>query len=195
MRLREFRFGDPIEPLRQAVREGTPLVIPTESSYALGVDPASEVGVEAVYRLKERERGKPLLVVAADLEQVLRLGVAADDPALLWALERWPAPLSVICNLAQPLPASGGTSTIAVRIPAAEELRGLLRQIGQPLTATSANRSGEPPLLEPEAVVSWLSEVACILVHAGQLPGGLPSTLARWRDGRVEVLRPGRYPI
>jgi L-threonylcarbamoyladenylate synthase len=195
MRLRVVRFGEEIGLLQAAVSQGIPLVIPTESSYALGVNPASEAGVAAVYRLKERDPRKPLLVVAADRDQVLSLGVLESDPGFLWALARWPAPLTVVFDLERPLPASAGTRSLAVRVPDAPELRSLLREIGCPLTATSANRSGEAALVDPEAVVSWLCEESCILVDAGRLPGGEPSTLVRWVDGRLEVLRRGRYPV
>ena len=65
---------------------GGVLAVPTESSYGLGVDPRDAQGIEAIYRLKGRERGKALPVVAADVAQLLALGVQADSQALALSL-------------------------------------------------------------------------------------------------------------
>jgi L-threonylcarbamoyladenylate synthase len=169
------------------------LAIPTESSYGLAVDPRSAAGVAAIHRLKGRRDDKGLPVVAADLEQVTALGVDPAAPALAWAAPFWPAPLTVVVPVAVRLPASpiAGPSTLAVRIPFHETLRGLLAGLGRPLTATSANRSGEPPLLEPAEVAAWLGEADAMVVDGGPLPGGPPSTLVAFEDGRVRVLRAG----
>jgi len=192
-----WRAGEPVEPLAATLARGGLLAIPTESSYGLAVDPRDAAGVEAIFRLKGRERGKPLPAVAADRAQIVALGVAADDPGLAWAERRWPAALSVVLPLARPLPASGGERTIAVRIPAHAGLRALLSGLGHALTATSANPSGEDPYFDPDAVAGWLAAAGAdaTLVDGGRLPGGPPSTLVVLRSGAIEVLRPGRIEV
>jgi len=176
---------------------GGVLAIPTESSYGLGVDPRSPVGVEAVYRLKGRERGKPLPVVAADVEQLLALGVDRDAAALAWAVRRWPAAITVVLPIAAPIAASAGERTLAARIPAHAGLRRLLADLGHALTATSANPSGEPPLTDPAAVRDWLeaSGERNLVVDQGTTAGGPPSTLVDVRGGGVKVLRKGRDDV
>ena len=86
-----------------ALAAGGVLAFATESSYGLGVDPRDPRGVEAIYRLKGRELGKPLPVVAADVPQLLALGVDPDAEALAWATPRWPAAITVVLPLAAPL--------------------------------------------------------------------------------------------
>ena len=137
--------GD-LNEVRTALVDGRILAIPTESSYGLAVDPRSVAGVEAIYRLKERERGKPLPVVAGNLEQAIDLGVERND-AIRMAETHWPAALTVVAPLRAGLsvPAAAGGDTLAVRVPDHDRLRTLLQALGHPLTATSANRSGEPP--------------------------------------------------
>ncbi len=176
---------------------GGVLAIPTESSYGLGVDPRSRQGVDAVYRLKDREREKPLPVVAADLEQLVALGVDPHAEAFTWALSRWPAAITVVLPLAEPLPASAGGLALAARIPAHAGLRELLAELGHALTATSANASGEPPLTDPAAVRRWLeaSGEKYFVVDQGETAGGLPSTLVEIQDGKVKVLRKGRDDV
>ncbi len=173
------------------------IAFPTESSYGLGADPQSAAGVAAVYRLKGREADKPLPVVAAAVEQLLALGVAADSPGLAWARSRWPAALTVVLPLAAPVAASAGRREIAARIPAHPELRALLARLGHGLTATSANPSGSPPLVDPEEVASWLlgQPVEAAVIDGGRLPGGPPSTLVDWSPGGPRLLRAGRVAL
>src|SRR4030095_1998211 len=70
-----WHWGDPIAPLRDLLRRGGVLAIPTESSYGLAADPRNPAGVEAIYRIKGRETGKALPVVVAGREQLAPLGI------------------------------------------------------------------------------------------------------------------------
>jgi L-threonylcarbamoyladenylate synthase len=194
-----WRPGDPVEPLRQLLARGGLLAIPTESSYGLGADPRNPKGVEAIYRVKERDRGKPLPVVVAGLAQMRDLGI---DPELsiLEALSAcWPGPLTAVLPIARPLPASAGEATLAVRIPAHEDLLRLLADLGHGLTATSANRSGAEPILDPVAVAELLAGaglgVEAVVVDGGILPGGPPSTLVAIEESGPVVLRTGSFPV
>lgn len=191
-----WRRGDAVAPLRAVLESGGVLVVPTESSYALAVDPRDADGVERIYRIKRRERGQPLPVVAADREQIGALGARLDDPLLVHLSRSWPAPLSLLLPFEGSVPAAAGESRLAVRVPAHDGLRRLLAELGTPLTATSANPSGEPSLVDPRAVEDWLrGESDVVLVDGGRLPGGEPSTLVGVRKGRLEVLRSGAVPM
>lgn len=183
--------------VRAALARGGPIAIPTESSYGLAVDPEDAVAVARLFELKGRPAAKALPVVGADAGALLALGVDPADPALAWARARWPAALSVVVALGAPIAASAGEATLAVRVPAHPPLRRLLAALGRPLTATSANRSGEPPLVDPAEVARWLGAAGTggLVLDGGRLPGGPPSTLVAWRDGRPEVVRAGRVRI
>ena len=190
-----WRPGEPVTPLRALLARGGILAIPTESSYGLAVDPRSSAGVEAIYRVKSRERGKPLPVVAADLAQLAALGVTLEDEGVRRAARMWPAALTVVAPIAEPLPATAGALTLAVRIPDHVELRALLSAVGTALTATSANLSGEPPLLDPAEVADLLAAEDAIVVDGDILSGGPPSTLVTWSGASWTVLRDGRFPF
>jgi len=185
--------GD-VDELRQAVASSRILAIPTESSYGLAVDPRSVAGVEAIYRLKERERGKPLPIVAGTTAQALELGLERNE-AVRMGEAHWPAALTVVAPL-QPgvlVPAAAGGRTLAVRVPAHRRLRRLLLRLGHPLTATSANRSGEPPACRL-ADLAPLLEGADVLVVGGETTdGGLPSTVVSCTSAGLRVLRRGRF--
>jgi len=195
--VRRWRFGDDPAIVARALARGAVVAIPTESSYGLAVDPRDAAAVARLFALKGRGGEKALPVIVADAAAVVALGVDANDPALRWATPRWPAALSVVVRPAAPIAAASADGTLAVRVPADERLRALLAALGGPLTATSANRSGEPPYLDPEPLAAWLERagVDALVVDGGRLPGGPPSTLVAWRSGGPVVLRPGRVPI
>jgi L-threonylcarbamoyladenylate synthase len=187
--------GDPVEPLRGLLRRGGVLAIPTESSYGLGADPRNPAGVETVYRIKGREGGKPLPVVVADRAQLGGLGIDPGLPILEALFACWPGPLTAVLPLAQPLPASAGEKSLAVRVPGHAGLRALLAELGHGLTATSANRSGGEPILDPAELQSLLAGEEAVVVDGGVLPGGPPSTLVAIEERGAVVLRTGSYPV
>ena len=210
-RLLLWRWGEPVEPLVEILDRGGLLAIPTESSYGLAADPWSREGVAAVRRVKGRildpnrvpagapgggwEDGKPLPVVAASAAQVAVLGADPAAPALARVAGAWPAPLSIVLPCDPGLPAAGGGSGVAVRVPDHPRLRHLLVLLGRPLTATSANRTGEEPILDPAALPALLAGERAAIVDDGVLPGGPPSTLVAPDGERYRVLRQGRYPL
>ncbi|HVG10145.1 MAG TPA: L-threonylcarbamoyladenylate synthase [Thermoanaerobaculia bacterium] len=190
-----WRWGDPVEPLRELLRRGGVLAIPTESSYGLGADPRNRKGVEAIYRIKGREPRKALPVVVADLEQLADLGIDADLSILKPLSACWPGPLTVVLPIARTIPAAAGEPTLAVRIPGHQGLRGLLAALGHGLTATSANPSGGKPVLEPEGAADLLEGEDAMVVDGGVLPGGPPSTLVAIEEAGPVVLRTGKFPV
>lgn len=190
-----WRWGDSLEVIREALAGGGMLAVPTESSYALAADPRSVEGVESVFRFKSRSGDKPLPVVVGALEHLAGLGIDIDDPGLQILASLWPAPLSVVLPIRQSLPASGASGSLAVRIPDHPRLVELLTSLQSPLTATSANTSGEAPICAPVDLARSLEGWRALIVDDGLLPGGAPSTIVALGPTGLEVLRVGRYPV
>ena len=132
--------GD-VEVVKRALADGRVLAVPTESSYGLAVDPRSATGVDAIYRIKERERGKPLPVVAASLTQAVELGVEPNE-AVRMAAVHWPAPLTVVAPIAPgaSVPAVAGGRTLAVAGARARAAPGAVAGLGP-----SADRDEREP--------------------------------------------------
>lgn len=179
--------------LSDVLARGGVAAIPTETFYALATDPSSERGVSRIFEIKGRDDGKPLLVLFGAREQLERLGVSARREVLDRFLGIWPAPLTAVFPIAAPIAASRGGRTLAVRMPRAPLVRGLLRSTG-PLTGTSANRSGEPPLADPDDVLEALGSQVDVLVDGGPTPGGEPSTIVDATREPPVVIRAGAFP-
>jgi len=150
--------------------------------------------MEAIYRVKGRAADKALPVVVCGREQLAGLGVIANPYIVERLFEHWPAPLTAVLPIAEPLPASAGARALAVRVPDHAGLRGLLAELGHGLTATSANRSGAEPILDPAGAAELLAGEDAMVVDGGLLPGDPPSTLVAIEGEGLVVLRTGRFP-
>jgi L-threonylcarbamoyladenylate synthase len=172
------------------------LVYPTETYYALGAAADSAAGIKKIYLLKERDREKPLSAVVADLSMAKTW---ADEPPVLFdrlAREFWPGPLTLIVKARPGLPAAmlGPGGSIAMRVPGSAWLRDLLAHFGRPVTATSANISGETEISSGAEAVRRFTGKADLIVDGGETPGGLPSTIVDLVAVPPRVVRAGAVP-
>ncbi len=180
-----------VETVRETCARHGLTAIPTETFYGLAVDPRDAIAVQRVYEVKGRDTAKLLLVVGGSLEQLDEL-VAIPSAHRGRLRAAWPAALTVVLPSRRVLPA--GDTTVAVRVPDAPLLRSLLLRTG-PLTATSANRSGEAPEVDPVAVAALLGSELDLLLDGGATPGGAPTTLVDATGERMIVLRQGAWRV
>jgi len=191
IRVRFVEPGDVAEAVQAAsatVAQGGVLLLPTESFYGLGTDPWSESGVARIFILKDRPAELGLPVLCADWQQLESLVVVPEIYRVRLA-RLWPAALTVVLPTLGEVPAAR-SGTLAVRIPGHNELRALLYLLG-PLTATSANRHGDPPSTAVDGALASLAEPPDLVLDAGTTAGGHPSTLIDLSRGEPEILRPG----
>ncbi len=182
--------------IAEALLGGAVAAYPTETFYALGAAAFSKPGVERIYRLKGRDASKPLPLIASDPDMVA--GIAAFLPASFAALaaEFWPGPLTLVLPAAAGLPdfLVGPGRTVAVRIPPLAWLRALVAELAEPLTATSANLTGEKELADPADVAALVEGKVEWMLDGGRTPGGLPSTIVDITGDRTRILREGAIP-
>jgi L-threonylcarbamoyladenylate synthase len=172
------------------------IVYPTETFYGLGANCFSAEAVKKIFALKRRDRTKPLPVVISDrnmLDFVAREIPPAAEPFIR---QYWPGPLTLIfpANPLLPEELLGATKSIGVRLPAHAGLRELVKNAGFPITATSANISGEEELSDPKKVFdTFAGKVDCI-VDGGKTKGGRPSTVIDLTSPEPRILREGAIP-
>jgi tRNA threonylcarbamoyl adenosine modification protein (Sua5/YciO/YrdC/YwlC family) len=174
------------------LRRGAVGIIPSDTIYGLAAAASNPEAVVRLYALKARER-KPGTIIAASTEELAQLGV---NEAALQAVKRyWPNPLSIV------IPASDDAGylhqrvgSLAVRIPSDDVLLRLLRQTG-PLLTSSANRPGQPPANTVEEARHYFGDEVDFYVDGGDRSGRPPSTVARYTDGKLTVLRQGAVTI
>lgn len=172
------------------------IVYPTETFYALGAAADAAAGIEKIYRLKERDRGKPLSVVVAELGTAE--SCAEFLPAVFGRLagEFWPGPLTLIVKARAGFPPAllGPGGSIAMRVPGSAWLRELLANFGRPVTATSANISGDAEISRGADAIRLFEGKVDLIVDGGDTPGGLPSTIVDLTRVPPRVIRAGAVP-
>lgn len=178
-----------LKEIARLLGEGHVALLPTDTIYGLHASALDAAAVERIVAIKGREETKPFVVIAASLDQLPSLGIAAPAATLTALDSIWPAPLTAILPLEQSIPASRGLTTLAVRIPALEWLRQLTALTG-PLVSTSANRSGEPPIHDPSDLASDLQQRIDAIVDAGPL-SGVPSVIVDLSSSEPRMVRPG----
>lgn len=175
---------------------GAVAAYPTETFYALGAAAFSGRAIERIYRLKERQTSKPLSFIVSDLDMVREIAVPPPLHFADLAGEFWPGPLTLVLPAAPGLPDRllGPNRTIAVRIPPLVWLRDLVREMSEPLTATSANLSGENEIADPAGIRDLFEGRVDLIIDGGPAPGGRPSTIVDLAAGAPRVLREGAIP-
>jgi len=184
-----------IERISRVLKTNGLVVYPTETFYGLGANCYSEKAVDRIYRLKKRDRKKPLSVIVSGMEMVEE--ITSERPELFdkLAQESWPGPLTLVLKAAKEFPEyiTGPSKTLGVRWPDQKWLNALVKKTGFPITATSANLSGEKEISTPERAVEVFKGKVELIVDGGKTKGGLPSTVLSLVSGKPEVLRRGPF--
>ncbi|WP_043748664.1 L-threonylcarbamoyladenylate synthase [Methylobacterium nodulans] len=179
------------------LREGRLVAFPTETVYGLGGDATNGAAVAGIYAAKERPRFNPLIAHLPDLAAARREGAFGPE-ALRLAETFWPGPLTLVvpraedacvCDLAL-----AGLDSVALRVPAARLARDLLRAVGRPVAAPSANRSGRVSPTNADHVLGDLDGRIAAVLDGGACPVGVESTIVACLDGDPQLLRPGGVP-
>jgi len=175
--------------LARALNQGMVGILPTDTVYGIVCAAKNESAVVRLYQAKHREH-KPGTIIAASVAQLVDLGI--DAKALEKVAAWWPSPLSVVVPSGDELYyLHQGLESLAVRIPAPQELRDLLKQTG-PLLTSSANQPGEPPATNLTEAKAYFADSVDFYVDGGQTEQSTPSTLIRLDPhNRIEILRQG----
>jgi L-threonylcarbamoyladenylate synthase len=185
-----------VREARESILGGAIVVFPTETFYGLGASAFSGAGVKKIYALKDRDKGKPLSIVVADLAAAM--ACAEHPPAAFSDLARrfWPGPLTLVVGARPLFPAEmlGGGRTIAMRVPGMAWLQSFLKDLGVPLTATSANRSGGEEISDPVQILAEFRNHDVTIIDGGPTPAGLPSTIIDLTVDPPKILREGAIP-
>ena len=174
------------------VRRGGVVAIPTETFYGLAADATHRIATAKIFEIKGRPATMALPLVAASFEQVAGMLGPVDERTAKAAKAFWPGPLSLV--LAAPPLIATREATVAVRVPGHDFVRALCARAGTLLTATSANKTGEPAGSDAATVARSIGELVDLIVDGGTTPGGLPSTIADLRGETPLLIRDGATP-
>lgn len=178
----------------QLLLAGEVIGLPTETVYGLAADATQPAAVARVFAIKGRPKGHPLIVHLAEASWLHRYCAADLSRATRLADAFWPGPLTLILpkNVAAVSDeVTGGLATVAVRVPAHPLALEVIRGLGRPVAAPSANRFGAVSPTQRHHVVEDLGDQVPLVLDGGACQIGIESTIVDLSRERVFLLRPG----
>ncbi len=186
--------------------------MPTDTIYGIVGPALNKKAVEKIYRLRRRNKRKPLIILIGSLADLKKLGVKTNAKTRKVLKKIWPGKVSVILALSGKRPRTRtssirgrqetrdkfkylhrGTKTLAFRLPKLYWLKRLLDKTG-PLVAPSANWEGETPARTIKEAKKYFGDKVDFYVDIGRL-SSKPSTLVDIREGKPLVLRKGAVSV
>jgi L-threonylcarbamoyladenylate synthase len=177
----------------RVMQAGELIAYPTDTVYGLGAPAGDDNAVRKLYAVKGRQLSKPLPLLIAD--GMMAAWVAEVTPvAHTLAAKFWPGPLTIVMHKQPEFRsiALAKLETVALRVPAYDLVRDIIRGLGEPMTGTSANRSGSRPPVSASEVAFQLGEMITLVIDGGRTPGGIESTVIDvTQDGGPRLVREG----
>jgi L-threonylcarbamoyladenylate synthase len=169
-------------------------VIPTDTMYGIVGSALNKITVEKIFDLRRRDKNKPLIVLISKIEDVYIFNPDIPENTFNFLRRIWPDKVTVIFSVADEKfnYLSRGTKTIAMRLPQNLELRELISKTG-PIVAPSVNTEGNSPSQNLDEAKKYFPNLD-FYVDGGELDN-VPSTVIKFENGKVEVLRQGAWQV
>lgn len=194
--------GDDEADLQRATQlllDGALVAIPTETVYGLAARSDAPTSVDAIYAVKGRPSTRPLSVLVRDFDATAQLWESGVwlEPARILAQNFWPGALTIVCPARSGLPSPllGNSPNVGVRSPQHAIALELLRRVGVPLAAPSANPSEAPSPTSASAVEAALAGRIDAIVDGGPSSGGVESTIIALTGDGASLIRSGALSI
>jgi len=182
----------------ERIRQGQVLGMPTDTFYGLAADPVNLRAVERIYEIKSRSRHKPLSLLVESVDQAEELSRNVPEVFHELADRYWPGPLTMIVKASSrlPLKVTANTGNVALRVPSAAIPVAIIREIGFPITATSANLLGASECTTAECVRDQMGDRISIIVNGGPTERDTPTTIVDLSGDPTQwqIIREGAVP-
>jgi L-threonylcarbamoyladenylate synthase len=177
------------------LKKGKLVVLPTDTSYGMAVNALDNKAINEVYKVKRRIKTSPLSVIVKNITQAKKYSIIDNRTKLLFN-KYLPGKLTIIVKKKDILPKNliGSSKTVGLRIPDCKIIERVMEMINFPITATSANISGEK---EPYSVKEILKQYKNkekqpdLIVDSGNLTKNKPSTIVDLSEEKIKLIRKG----
>ena len=188
-----------IKNVAEIMRNGGIAVFPTDTVYGLGAVPLKK-SIEKIYEIKKRDFSKKIIALINDISNLNEMidetseNMDKISPVLR---EYWPGELTVIFKADRKFTQKFDEEleTIGVRIPKNETALEIIKNAGGIVLTTSANISGENPVTRLNSLNEEIREKADCVIEDESILTGKPSTIVKYENGEIELLRKGNVSI
>lgn len=189
-------YNEVLKKTAEIILGGGLVVFPSDTVYILAVDPTNENGVEKLLNFKNRWTGKAISVAVFDNKMAFDYVKINKNGESLYT-NLLPGPFTIVSEgkhkVVKGIEAENGT--LGIRIPDNRYIKDLIKILGKPITATSANLSGRTPNYSIVSFLRSLSnkkkDMIDLIVDAGKLPKNKPSTVIDATEPEIKILRRG----
>lgn len=184
-----------IEIAAGVIQRGGSIVYPTDTVYGLGVNALREYSIERLFKIKKRPGTKPVPIIVRDIEMAKKLAfIDKKQEKILESI--WPGQVTAVLEKRGVVSdiLTAGKRTVGLRIADSEFIKLLMENLEEPITATSANFSGEPSLIHSADVIKIFNKAhPCpdLFLDAGDLPESPPSTVLDLTSQSPKITRVG----
>jgi len=195
---------DPLRPdpeairnAAEAIRSGGLVIFPTETVYGLGANALDAAAVQRVFEAKGRPADSPLAVQVGDKAAIAEVTTDLSATARRLIDSLVPGPITLVMKRSGAVPpiVSGGRDTIGVRVPDNPVALALLKEVGGPIVATSANRSSQCEPSHAAEAVRQIGSFVDVVLDAGPGGYGVASTVVDTTVSPVRILRRGALSV
>ena len=186
-------IGQDITRAAELLSRGELVAIPTETVYGLAANGLDDEAVLKIYEAKQRPRFNPLILHVPGIEKLAEYALEVPDLCYRLAEAFSPGPVTFLLPKRPMVPdlVTAGSDHVALRIPAHPMALELLRQIGLPLAAPSANPFGYVSPVTAQHVLDGLNGRIPYILDGGPCTVGLESTIVGCSDGELVIHRVG----
>lgn len=177
----------------EIIEKGGIIIFPTETVYGIGTLMNNKKAISQIYQLRKRPKNKALLILIAQKKDLKKYARDISSTARKIINKFWPGPLTLIFKKNKKVPnfVTAGKKTIAIRMPENKFLLALIKKLGQPIVAPSANLSGKkPPLTAKGTFKDFFGKVDLIL-DGGLTKYKKESTILDLTQRSLKIIRMG----
>ena len=183
-----------IKTVVKTLKNGGIIAYPTDTCYGLGVDATNVRAIKDLRELKERPIEQPISIVVSTVSMAEKYAVL-NDKILRIIKTFMPGPLTIVTHKKSTVPDILNKDAVSFRIPANKVALAIIKSLGKPLTAPSANPRGLEPAYTIDKLLHYFNGKIDMIVDAGNLPKVKPSTIVDLRYGKPRLLREGPVPF
>lgn len=186
-----------ISEVANNIKEGKIAVFPTETVYGVGTNAYNENSCKMIYKIKNRDEEKPLIVLISNYEMLYEIVDEINEIERKVMDKFWPGPLTIILKKKKDSKISNiitaGKEYVGIRMTSGKIAKRLIEKSGVPIVAPSANLSGNPTGKKMNNIINELGDKVDYILDFGDIEDeGKESTVIKIENGKIKVIREGK---
>jgi L-threonylcarbamoyladenylate synthase len=183
------RSPDAVSSAAKIIKLGGIIVYPTDTLYGFGGDATNSVVVKKIYKIKKR--CGPMSVLVSNMSMAFEISNLSEEEKIIISQNLGGANTIIVPAKKRVLSPEifGPDSSVGIRIPDHSFGKNLVQLLNYPITTTSVNHAGKPPLNDPDDIMKQFGDKIDLMIDEGPLSYSLGSTIYKLKDKTLELVR------